>query len=111
MRETRRSLWENTDERDTEVHIDRELKFDQQVEMVPNKANKMLCLNMKVIYLPGWTNYEKTGHTNLFRPILEHGNVARASTLKRDQHMMENVQRRTTKLVPELKNLKYGDMF
>ena len=45
----------------------------------------------------------------MVRPILEYKNVACVPTLKRDQQMIENIQRRTTKLVPELKNLQYGD--
>ena len=47
-------------------------------------------------------------YTSLVRPILEYGNVVWAPTLKRDQ-LIENIQRRTTKLVPELKNLENGD--
>ena len=47
-------------------------------------------------------------YTSLVRPILEYGNVVWAPTLKRDQQTIENVQRRTTKLVPEVKNLEYG---
>ena len=43
------------------MQIDRELKFDQQVEMVANKANKMLGL-IRVIYIPGWTNHEEAMH-------------------------------------------------
>ena len=36
------TLGETTNERDLGAQIDRDLKFDQQVEMVANKANKML---------------------------------------------------------------------
>ena len=61
----------------------------------------------KVIYIPRWTNHKKP-YTSLVRPILEYENVVWAPTLKRDQQMLENVQRRTTKLVPELKN-EYGE--
>ena len=90
------------------MQIDRDLKFDQQVEMIANKANKMLGLiRRSFIYLDGPTM--KKLYTSLVRPILEYGNVVWAPTLKRDQQMIENIQRRTTKLVPELKNLEYGD--
>ena len=40
--------------------------------------------------------------------MLEYGN-AWAPKLKRDQQMIENIQQRTTKLVPALKNLEYGE--
>ena len=102
------TMGETTNERDLGVQIDRDLKFDQQVEMVANKANKMLGLirrSFKYLYGPTM----KKLYTSLVRPILECGNVAWAPTLKRDQQMIENIQRRTTKLVPELKNLEYGD--
>ena len=102
------TLGETTNERDLGLQIDRELKFDQQVEMVANKANKMLGLiRRSFTYLDEPTI--KTLYTSLVRHILEYGNVTWAPTLKRDQQMIENIQRRTTKLVSELKNLEYGD--
>ena len=94
--------------RDLWVQIYRDLKFDEQVEMVANKANKMLGLIRKSFtYLDGPTM--KKLYTSLVKPILEYGNVALAPTLKRDQQMIENVQRRRTKLVPEQENLECGD--
>ena len=76
--------------------------------MVADKANKMLGLiRRSFTYLDGPTM--KKQYTSLARPILEYGNVVWAPTLKRDQQMIENIQRRTTKLVPELKNFEYGD--
>ena len=56
--------------RDLGVQIDHDLKFDQQVEMVANKANKMLGLiRRSFIYLGGPTM--KKLYTSLVRPILE----------------------------------------
>ena len=102
------TLWETTNERDLWVQIDRELKCYQQVEMVANKANKMLGLiRRSFTYLDGPTI--KKLYTSLVRSILEYGKVAWAPALKRDQQMIEDIQRRTTKLVPALKNLEYGD--
>ena len=102
------TMGETTNERDLGVQIDRDLKFDQQMEMVANKANKTLGLiRRSFTYLDGPTM--KKLYTSLVRLILEYGNVVWAPTLKRDQQMIENVQRRTMKLVPERKNLEYGD--
>ena len=39
-----------------------ELKFGQQVEMVANKAPNKSRRYEKIIYIPGWTNHEKTIH-------------------------------------------------
>ena len=62
------TLGETTNERGLGVQIDRDLKFDQQVEMVANKANKMLGLiRRSFIYMDGPTM--KKLYTSLVRPI------------------------------------------
>ena len=64
------TMGEITNERDLGVQIDHDLKFDQQVEMVANKANKMLGLirrSFKYLYGPTM----KKLYTSLVRPILE----------------------------------------
>ena len=56
------TMGETTNERDLGVQIDHDLKFDQQVEMVANKANKMLGLiRRSFTYLDGPTmkNYTR----------------------------------------------------
>ena len=82
---------ETTDERDLGVQVDRELKFDQHVELIANKANMMLGLiRRSFAFLDGPTI--KKLYSSLGRPILEYGNVIWAPTLKRDQRMLENIQ-------------------
>ena len=62
---------ETINERDLAVQIDRDLKFDQQVEMA---ANKMLGLiRRSFTYLDGPTI--KKLYTSLVRHILEYGKV------------------------------------
>ena len=67
-------------------------------------------------YIPGWTNHDKTIH----EPGQTYSRIWQCSlgsnTQEKtddddddDEQMIENIQRRTTKLVPELKNLEYGD--
>ena len=82
-------------------------------------GNKLLCspitssilmlIRRSFAYLDGPTKKNLPVYTSLVRPILEYGNVAWDPTLKRHQQMIENVQRRTPKLVPELKKIEYGD--
>ena len=68
------TMGETINERDLGLQTDRDLKFDQQVEMVANKANKMLGLiKRSFIYLDGPNM--KTLYTSLVRPILEYGHV------------------------------------
>ena len=102
------TMGETTNERDLGAQIDHELKFDQQMEMVANKANKMLGLIRR-----SFTNLDgsimKKIYTSLVRLILEYGNAAWSPTLERDQQMIKNIQRRATKLVPELKTFEFGD--
>ena len=97
-----------TNERDLGVQIDPDLKFNQHVETVTSKANRMLgMIRRAYTYKDGGTI--KKLYTSLIRPILEYGNAAWVPSLKREQQQIENVQRRATKMVPELRNLQYTD--
>ena len=89
-------------EKDLGVHVDANLTFELHVEIVVNKANRMLGM-IKRAYT--FLNGPKltTLYTSLIRPLLEYNNVAWTTVLKRDQLLLENVQRRATKLVPSLK--------
>ena len=84
--------------------MDSELKFDQHVELIANKANEMLWLirRSSFTFLDGPT--VKKLYSSLVRPILEYGNVIWAPTFKSDQRMLENVRQKATnaKLLPEL---------
>ena len=90
------------------VHVDSNLTFEHHVEDVVNKANRMLGMVRRAYtFLDGPTLTKL--YTSLIRPLLEYSNVAWTSVFKRDQIILENVQRRATKLVPSLKNYSYGD--
>ncbi len=86
-----------TNEKDLGVHVDANLTFEHHVEIVVNKANKMLAMIRRAYTFldgPTLTNV----YTILIRPLLEYSNVAWTPVLKRDQLLLENVQRRATKL-------------
>ena len=91
-----------TNEKHMGVHVDSNLTFEHHIEDVVNKANIMLAMIRRAYTFldgPALTNL----HTSLIRPLLEYSNVALTPVLKRDQLLLENVQRRATKLVPSLK--------
>ena len=48
-------------------------------------------------------------YKTLIRPHLEYGSVIWSPYLKKDIYLLENVQRRATKLVKEVKDLPYQD--
>ena len=90
-----------TNEKDLEVHVDANVTFGHHVDIVVNKANRMLgMIRRAYTFLDGPTL--TTLYTSLIRPLLEYNNVAWTPVLKRDQLLLENVQRRATKLVPIL---------
>ena len=45
----------------------------------------------------------------MVRPHLEFGNVAWSPRLEKDRNLIEGVQRRATKMVPEIKDLEYEE--
>ena len=91
-----------------EVHVDSNLTFEHHVEDEVNKANIMLgMIRRAYTFLDGPTLTNL--HTSLIRPLLKYSNVALSPVLKRDQLLLDNVQRRATKLVPSLKNYSYED--
>ena len=82
--------------------------FNKHVEQAVNKANRLLGLIRRAdTYTDGNTLVKL--FTSLIRPILEYANVAWSPILKRDQDLLENVQRRAKKLVAKIKHLSYTD--
>ena len=85
-RGTNTTLGDTTDERDFGVQVDPELKFDQHVELLTNKANRILGLfRRSSTFLDGPTT--KKLYSSLVRPNLEYRNVTGAPILKRDQRI------------------------
>ena len=85
-----------------------ELKFDQHVEVIAYKANKMLGLTRRSFTFLDGPTVEKL-YSSLVIRIIEYENFIWAATLKRDLSILENVQRRATKLIPRLKCQEYCD--
>ena len=97
-----------TEENDLGVIIDEKLKFDKHTEAQVNKANKVLGLlrrsfetldNETLVWL----------FKALVRPHLEYCNTVTYPVYEKDANLLEGVQRRATKMVPEMKNYDYAN--
>ena len=97
------TLATTTSENDLGVYVDTELTFEKHIETVVNQANRMLGLiRRSYTYLDSQSLLKL--YTSLVRPTLEYANAAWTPILRRNQILLENVQRRTTKLIPELRD-------
>ena len=69
-------------------------------------ANKLLGLiKRSYVYIDNAT--VKTLYSSLVRQHLEYGNTAWRLVFKNDYELLENAQRRATKLAPALRDLSY----
>ena len=95
-------------ERDLGIFVDPVLKFRKQAAAAASKGNQMLalvkrsfaCINNVTLPLL---------YKSLVRPHLEYGNLVWGPFNRADQKLIERVQRRATKLVPELRHLPYQE--
>ena len=101
-------LVETMEEKDLGVLIDNDLKFSRHVRGIVARANRMIGL-MKISF----ENFDKDMfgpiYNTLIRPLLEYCVHAWSPYLVKDIQLLENVQRRATKLVREVRNMEYED--
>ena len=96
------------EECDLGIWFDKHLKFSTHVRHVVEKANKILGLiKRSFVYLD--CDILKMLFTGIVRPSLEYGNVVWHPRYKKDIELLERVQQRATKLVPELRELSYEE--
>ena len=97
-----------TEEKDLGVLVDDKLKFDKHIRGIVNKANRILSL-IRI----GFTCLDMKMFMNLYpvlvRPHLEYCVQVWSPHLEKDINLLEGVQRRATKMVPQLKNLPYEE--
>ena len=90
------------------MYIDPKLTFSSHCEQKVNKANKILGLICRS-YVHLDTITVKTLFTSLVRPHLEYGNASWCPVYRKDSELLENTQRRATKLAPAIKDLSYSE--
>ena len=95
-------------EKDLGVTIDSSLSFREHINSKVNLANR----NLGIIFRT-FTYLDEETFLHLFkslvRPHLEYSTPIWSPYYKKDKIMIENVQRRATKLVSTLKNLNYSE--
>ena len=95
-------------ERDLGVHVDQKLKFSTHTEIQTNKANKILGL-IRYSYTQLDPKSMCMLYKSLIRPLLEYGHAITYPRYEKDKKLIEGVQQRATKIIPELKDKDYID--
>ena len=97
-----------TSEKDLGVTFDQKLKFTDHINNKVNKANRNVGLIFRT-----FTFMNKEMFLNLYksilRPHLEYASTVWSPMFKKDKILIENVQRRATRLVKSIKHLSYED--
>ncbi len=97
-----------SEEKDMGVTINDKLSFDQHINKKINTANRVLGTTRRNFSYIGMDNFSQLYKAPV-RPHLEFANQICAQHLKKHIEALENVQRRATKMLPELRNLSYPD--
>ncbi|CAF1010859.1 unnamed protein product [Brachionus calyciflorus] len=96
----------NLFEKDLGIYIQSDLKWDTQIKY----ANRVLGCIRKSFKFPQSERIKlKLLYTSIVRPQLEYVISPCSPFLEKDIKELERVQRRATKLVPELRNLEYHE--
>merc|ERR1712240_722354 len=102
------NLTATNEEKDLGVLIDDKLGFDKHIRSIVKKANRMLGL-IRI----GFSCLDKEIFMNLYpvlvRPLLEYCVQVWSPYKRKFINLLEGVQRRATKLVPELRELQYEE--
>ena len=95
-------------EKDLGVTMDVDLIFDKHISNKINKANGIVGLIRKSFIHLDEESFLRL-YKALVRPHLEYANSVWAPRFKRQVEVIENVQRRATKLIPDFKDLTYEE--
>ena len=101
-------LKESTCEKDIGVHIDNHIKFDIHINNAVSKANKVLAVTRQTFECMNDDIFNMI-FKGLVRPHLEYAAPVWSPHLNKHKELLENVQRRATKLVPGLSQLPYPE--
>ena len=106
--EMEKHLKRTTSEKDVGVIFDDKLRFDDHLAEKVNKANNIVGL-IRRNFVSLDTEIFRVLFVTLVRPHIEYANQVWCPHLVKDIVTLENVQRRATKMVPQLKDLTYEE--
>ena len=95
-------------EKDLGVIFDSKLTFDNHIETIIKKANKMIGIIKRTFSYLNRASFIQL-YKALVRPHLEYGNIIWFPHLKRQSSTIEKVQRRATRLLFEPRSLNYEE--
>ena len=95
-------------EKDLGIYVDSDLKFRRQAAAAVSKASQVLAIVSRSFQLIDRTTLPLL-FKSLVRPHLEYGNIVWGPFNRADQKLVERVQRRATKKVPDLRHLPYQE--
>jgi len=97
-------LTEVSEEKDLGVTISKDLKVSQQCSAAYSKANRMLgVMNRTITYKS--TDIMLRLYESVVRPHLEHCTTAWSPHYVKDKELIERIQHRFTRMIPEIKEL------
>ena len=94
-------------EKDLGIYIDSDLKFRRQAASAASKATQILSLIRRSFELHDCVTLPLL-YKSLVRPHLEYGNTIWGPFNHADQRTIEHVQRRATRLIPDIRNKPYA---
>jgi hypothetical protein len=95
-------------EKDIGVTIDSKLNFEKHIQTQVNKANQIVGIIRKSFKYLDFKTFCLL-FKSLVRPILEYASSVWNPYKTKDIEAIENVQRRATKMLPDMKNLTYEE--
>ena len=95
------------EEKDLGVIFDQQLLFDKHIQTSITKANQILGIIKRSFEFMD-KNVIILLYKSMVRPHLEYANAVWAPALKRQSVALERVQRRATKLIPQIKYMTYS---
>ena len=102
------TLQKDTTEKDLGIWFQSNLKFDDHIINVVNRSNKLLGLIKRTFKALDKDSFLIL-YKSLIRSILDYGGSVYYPSTKKNIQLLENIQRRATRLLPQLRGYTYSE--